>query len=67
MEFINIIDSVNNISIIGLLLFIIYTGFKGMWVFGIAYSEMKKEKEEWKELALKSHFINEKTISMINK
>lgn len=36
------------------LLLVLFGGWKGWWVFGGTHRECIKEKEEWKELALKA-------------
>lgn len=41
------------------LLFIIFSGWKGWWVFGRQHAEEKKEKEMWREIALRGTAIAE--------
>ena len=46
-------------SVILLLLLIIVGGYRGWWVFGWQYRELRKEMEAWKGLALKGTDIAE--------
>lgn len=46
-------------GVVGLLLVILLTGLKGMWVPGWRYREVLDELKEWKQLALKSHNLLE--------
>jgi hypothetical protein len=55
------IDIIQSTGIIGILVIILFTGIKRMWVFGWQYNELKEryaklveEKDGWKDLAMRS-------------
>lgn len=44
-----------------LLIFIVYSGSMGLWVYGTTYKQMVAERDEWKDLAIKGAVIANKT------
>lgn len=61
---IDIFEYANKASILVVLIFIIYSGYKKWWVFGWQYKEMvqaflemREEKNAWRETALKGKDI----------
>lgn len=56
----DLFELVNKGGIIAVLLLVIFTGYKGMWVFGSAHKDCVQEKLEWKRLALTSTHVAEK-------
>lgn len=53
----SVLDYISKAGFIGLLLVIIYGGMKQWWVFGWLYKQERDEKEEWKNVALRSQHI----------
>lgn len=45
------------------LLVIIYTGVKKLWVFGWYAKELRADREEWKEAALRGTRVAERVVS----
>lgn len=41
-------------GVVGVLLVILWGGVRKWWVFGWRYTELEKERDEWKALALRS-------------
>ena len=58
---------INNLSVITILGFIIGAGIKKIWVFGYIYDDMRKDRDEWKELALSSYELLKDSTSIIRK
>jgi len=48
-----------------LALLILYGGWKRWWVFGWHYNEVVKEKDEWKEVALRGTKVAEAITSVV--
>lgn len=49
------------------LLIIIFTGMKGMWVFGWYVRELRDDRDEWKEAALRGTRVAERVVSVHEK
>ncbi len=47
-----------------LLALILYTSYKGVWVWGSAYRAMEREKNEWKSFALGSTQLAKQAVSL---
>lgn len=46
---------------------IILTGVKGLWVFGWVYRDIARERDEWKDVALRGTKIAERTVTLHEK
>lgn len=46
------------------LLIIIFTGMRGMWVFGWYVEELREDRDEWKSAALKGTSIAERVVTV---
>lgn len=51
--------------VIGMVLILI-GGYRRWWVFGHHYAEKDRECEQWKQLALNGHLINQHAISTLS-
>ena len=49
----------NSLSVVAVLALIIVGGFKRWWVFGWHYTQVEREKNDWRELALKGTSLAE--------
>jgi hypothetical protein len=49
------------------LLVIIFTGMRGMWVFGWYVKEIKQDRDEWKAAALRATTIGERVVTVHEK
>lgn len=47
-------DLVNIATPVGMLLTAIVTGAKGLWVFGREFEQMRKDRDEWRTMALQA-------------
>lgn len=47
-----------------LLAFLIYTSYKGVWVWGSVHREVVKEKDEWKNFALNATNLGTKAVTL---
>lgn len=55
---------------LGLTVFILFTlfaGWKGWWVWGRDYRRLEKEKDEWKDAALRGTKIAERVVSRVER
>lgn len=50
-----------------LVLVLMFTGWKGLWVFGWQYKDMKQDRDEWKEAALRGTRVAERAIEVHEK
>ena len=57
-----LLNSLSNISVVGLLFFILWSGLKQWWVWGWLYQQSEKEKNEWKNLALRTTGLAEHIV-----
>ena len=46
------------------LLVVLFAGYKGWWVWGKDYARMEKEKDEWKEAALRGTRVAERAVTI---
>jgi hypothetical protein len=67
MDFTELASYVNDLGLVGLLLIIIVTGIRQIWVFGWVYVSVVKERDEWKRIALESYHLLEKTTDIVVK
>jgi hypothetical protein len=54
MNWNDILNQASKITATGLLALILVTGYLGYWVFGSTYQDALKQRDEWKEVALKA-------------
>ena len=47
-----------------LALFILFGGWKGWWVYGREYRIMEKDRNEWKDAALKGSLITQRAVEV---
>jgi hypothetical protein len=59
-----LLDILSQGGILGLLVLIIYGGYKRYWVWGWSYSDKVREADEWKRLALSGTALAEKAIGV---
>lgn len=53
------IAQVKNASIAGLLGAILFASYSGFWVWGTEYAKLERDRDEWKQLAMKAaHLID---------
>lgn len=63
----DILQTVRDAGVTGLLVFALIGGFRQWWVFGWHHREIVKEREEWKQLALYGTHLSEKSIEVAKK
>lgn len=61
-EYLNLLLGPGGVVVI--LLFILFTGLKKMWVFGYQLVEEKEEKKMWREIALRGTAIAEQVAKL---
>lgn len=44
---------------------ILYGGAKGIWVWGYQFNELRKDRDEWKERALRGIGLVERTVTIV--
>jgi hypothetical protein len=54
---------IQDVGVYGILILIIYGGWKQWWVFGWQYTDKAKECESWKTIALKGLFVAERIVT----
>jgi hypothetical protein len=59
-----IIQTVRDAGVTGLLIFALIGGFRQWWVFGWHHREVVKERDEWKSLALHGTHLSERSIEV---
>ena len=59
-----IIQTVRDAGVTGLLIFALIGGFRKWWVFGWQYNEKVRESDEWKRLALEGTELSERAIQV---
>jgi hypothetical protein len=59
-----ILKTVGDAGVLGLLILILYGLTKKWWVVGWAYEEVRKERDEWKELALSGTRAAERAVDL---
>ncbi len=64
MDAAEIIQTVRDAGVTGLLVFALIGGFRRWWVFGWQHNEVVKERDEWKRLALHGTNLSEKTVEV---
>lgn len=64
MSFQELIQVLRDAGVTGLLIFALIGGFRKWWVFGWHYSDVVKEKNEWKQLALGGTHLSERAVEV---
>lgn len=59
-----VIQTIRDAGVTGLLIFALIGGFRKWWVFGWHYKEVEQEKNEWKQLALGGTQLAERSVSV---
>lgn len=54
------------ITIVALLLAILAGGMRGVWVFGWAFTAMVKDRDFWRDVALKSMGTTDKALTKVD-
>lgn len=49
-----IVDLITSGGLVTLLIVILYTGSRGKWVFGHQHDDLKRERDQWRTLALQA-------------
>lgn len=62
-----VLSTLRDAGVIGLLVMIILGGYKKWWVWGYLYEEAKKEADEWKEIALKGTELADRMVDISKK
>lgn len=53
--------------LVTLLALILYSGYKGYWVWGTQLEECRKREEEWKDLAKRNMGIADRSLTLVEK
>jgi hypothetical protein len=64
-----LIKAVSDLGVIGILVAVIFGGYRGWWVFGWQFKDLKqrekaatKERDDWRDLALRGTNIAQETV-----
>lgn len=49
---------------LGVVLFVIWSGGRGLWVYGSHYDEMRDERDRWRDLALSGTAMAERLTDL---
>lgn len=58
-----IIELLQNVGVLGLLVFILVGGSKGWWVYGAIHEDVKRDRDDWKHMALEGTNLAEKAVT----
>lgn len=58
-----IIELLQNVGVLGLLVFILVGGSKGWWVYGAIHEDVKRDRDDWKHMALEGTNLAEKAVN----
>jgi hypothetical protein len=58
---------VSDLGVIGLLLIIIWSGHRRLWVWGWQLEAAERREDEWRQMALKGTEIGERVIGVVEK
>jgi len=64
MSIADILKYAQSITVGSMLIFILLGGYKRWWVWGYQLVDMKKDRDEWKELALRGYIFAERAIHL---
>lgn len=57
------LDIIESAGVLGMMLIILWTGYKGKWYWGKDYAKIEAEKNDWRELALRGTQLAENAVS----
>lgn len=66
-ELFTFIQKLSGAGLAGVCVLIIYGGYKRYWVWGYQLEEMRVDRDEWKELALRNTQFAERAVSLVVK
>jgi hypothetical protein len=58
------LDVITKVGFSGLLVIIIYGNYKSIWVWGSELERERKEKEVWKDLAMRNLGVAQKSLTI---
>lgn len=61
----DIIKTIGDLGVMGLLVVLMYGGIKRWWVYGWQYSEMVADRDQWKEMALRGTELAERATNTV--
>lgn len=64
---IEIVKYINSAGILGVLIAILYGGFKGWWIWGSEYRKIEDERDVWRNLALRGTDLLERGFKIKSK
>lgn len=53
-----------SLTLVGTLAIIIVAGYKRLWVFGWQFDAMQKDRDFWRESAMKGTYMTERTVQV---
>jgi hypothetical protein len=65
MTVVELVELFRDAGLLGALVLWIWMGLKKLWVWGWAYDEMRKDRDEWKRLALSGARTAEAAVSTL--
>lgn len=63
----DVLQLIPSAGITGVLVLIIYGGYKRWWVWGWQLEECRKEAEAWRELALRNSNLADRSLTIASK
>lgn len=60
-------DIISNMGVIALLVLILTSGARGVWVWGWHYKDLEHDRDYWRTLALSGTDIAEKTVRIVER
>lgn len=60
----DVLDVITKVGFSGLLVIILYGNYKGIWVWGSELDRERKEKETWKDIALRNSGVAQKSLTI---
>lgn len=64
MDLVQVTRVVSDLGLVGLLLVILFGGIKQWWVFGWTYDQARRERDEWKTMALSGTTLAEGGLTL---
>lgn len=62
----DVVKTIGDLGVIGLLIVLLWGGIKKWWVFGWAYDQIVIDRDEWKEMALKGIQLAARTVDAVD-
>jgi hypothetical protein len=56
------LDILESAGVLGMMVIILWTGYKGKWYWGKDYQKLESEKNDWRELALRGTTLAEHAV-----